>query len=424
MIFQFPPAIQAGIDAHKYLQVVSNGVPLSIARDSTTGQFVGHAIGTISNGIPLNPLTSAAQLVMGAGQVYQNQRGLEMFKALSASVAALQTTTAVIGVGVAVTAALSAVNLWQTLKLGQDIEQLRYEVNEGFIDIKHILSNQGIEIIQHIDRVAEDVEFRNHRTILARAYGVFVQAVSRLQLAIGLQDLSLQMSEITAVRNMLFQALSDYENDQLLTNLCSAGKIRRRECVWAIEQAIIITLELQGEYQAVIERLSALDTKIRKDAYNAIIACDSQVELDFLFPEVTRIHDHDLAMINTWKSHIEFYKVCSPTDLNCLTKLSSSNTGALLPRSIEYDADLASDMLPEQSLYEDFKQKSHYDALRKQLEFLVQPERRRDYEIYISDQAAIVGLKALNASNLPNASHLTIANLLSYFKDGNYVKIG
>ncbi len=40
MLFQFAPAIQAGIDAGKYLQVFSNKVPLSMARDTVTGQFV------------------------------------------------------------------------------------------------------------------------------------------------------------------------------------------------------------------------------------------------------------------------------------------------------------------------------------------------------------------------------------------------
>jgi len=43
MMFQFPPLIQAGIQAGKYAQVWSNGIPLSIARDRVTGQFVSHA---------------------------------------------------------------------------------------------------------------------------------------------------------------------------------------------------------------------------------------------------------------------------------------------------------------------------------------------------------------------------------------------
>ena len=67
MLFQFPSIIQAGINAHKYVQVISStGAPLSIARDKATGQFVGHAVGVLSNGAALNPLTAIPQLAMGA----------------------------------------------------------------------------------------------------------------------------------------------------------------------------------------------------------------------------------------------------------------------------------------------------------------------------------------------------------------------
>lgn len=53
-------------------------------------------------------------MAMNAGQMYQMHRG---FQAVQASLGVLQTTTAVIGVGTVAGVALSAVNLWQTLKL-------------------------------------------------------------------------------------------------------------------------------------------------------------------------------------------------------------------------------------------------------------------------------------------------------------------
>jgi hypothetical protein len=416
MLFQFPSAIQAGIEAGKYLQVFSSsGVPLSIARDATTGQFVGHAVGVLNNGLALNPLTVAPQLLMGAGQLYQNHLGLQALQSLTASVATLQATTMVIGVGTVVTAALGAVNLWQTLKLRQDIKQLRLDVKEGFIDLRQALQAQGHEIIQHIDRVAEDIEFRNHRTVLARAYGLFAKATARLQSATALLDLSLRNNEITAARDMLFQALADYDNEQLLVGVCSAGQIRRRECVWAIEQTITMTYELQGEYHVASDRLSALDTTIRRDALKAIDACDSQAELDFLFPEITRIHDHDLATIDAWKNHIDFYKALPPAELKLLNSQMSDSTSLPVTST---DNGVAPILMipPEQALYEDLQQKSHYAALRDQLMFLIAPTLRQEYETYVSEQAAIAGFKALSPSNLQKSSHLALANLFSYFQ--------
>jgi len=117
MLYQFAPAIQAGIEAGKYIPVFSNaGVPLSMVRHATgphAGQFAAHAIGLASQGagaLGMNPLIAVPQLAMGAGQMYQSQMTLRAIQSLSASVATLQATTAVIGVGVVATGALVAVN--------------------------------------------------------------------------------------------------------------------------------------------------------------------------------------------------------------------------------------------------------------------------------------------------------------------------
>lgn len=138
MLFQFSPAIQAGIAAGKYVQVyTSAGVPIGMARDAVTGRFVAHAIGAVVNNSPLSPLLSASQLITTGAQMYQTHQG---FKAVQASLQALQTsvgilqaTTAVIGVGVAAGVALSAVNLYQTLKLRKAVEKLELKVEMGLL---------------------------------------------------------------------------------------------------------------------------------------------------------------------------------------------------------------------------------------------------------------------------------------------------
>ena len=81
MLFQFPAAIQLGLDTGKLVQVFSkSGVPLGLVRDAVTGRFAGQAVGVIG----LNPLTGFSSLPL------------------------LQATTAVIGVGVVATAAIVA----------------------------------------------------------------------------------------------------------------------------------------------------------------------------------------------------------------------------------------------------------------------------------------------------------------------------
>ena len=285
MIYQFAPAIQAGIAAGKYIPVMSSsGVPLSVVRDAATGRFVANAVGLTTQGLAfVNPLTgTAASALVGAGQFYQGQQ----IATLSASVATLQATTAVIGVGVAATAALGAVSLWQVLKLRRDVKELRVEVKEGFIDLKQALADQGEEIVRHIQQVSEDVQFNEHRTVLARAYGLFDKALNRLSSAMTIQDQSVRSAEITAARDMLFKALADYNNDHILSNIGSAAYLRRRECVWAIEQAIAMTYQLQGELGTASGRLIDLSGIIRSDTAKAIELVEEKAELDVLYPEV------------------------------------------------------------------------------------------------------------------------------------------
>lgn len=408
-MYNFSPLIQAGIAAGKYIPVeTAAGVPIGMVRDAATGQFAAHAIG-----MGLNPLTAIPSMAMGAGQLYQGHKALQGIKALSASVATLQATTAVIGVGVVGVAALSAVNLWQTLKLRKDVRQMRVEVQEGFIDLKQVFVDQGTELIEHIQHVSEDVEFRNHRTILARAYGLFDKAMNRLASAMTMQDLRAQNDEIKAARDMMFQALSDYDNSQLMSGIGSIAYVRRRECVWAIEQAIAMTYELQGEWQTVCDRLTSLNTTIHKDASITLDKAETIDELDFLFPELTRVHDHDLVSIEAWKNRIEWTQSLSGEERKQLE--------AVVEHEIDRSEDVAAtenhldDKPAEYAFYKNAKSNFIPAALHESLVYLFDAEARRQGEDYITERAMLESLAAFNPQNLGKASPLAVANLNLYF---------
>jgi hypothetical protein len=71
---------------------------------------------------------------------------------------------------------------------------------------------------------------------------------------------------------------------------------------------------------------------------------------------------------------------------------------------------------PEQLLYENLKQKSHFFSLCNQLAWMMRPNLRQEFESYISQQSAIAGYKTLVSANLQKASDLAVANLFWYFK--------
>ncbi|HLO86432.1 MAG TPA: hypothetical protein VK203_15740 [Nostocaceae cyanobacterium] len=413
MLFQFAPAIQAGLNAGKYFQVFSNGVPIGLVRDAA-GRFVAHAVGVTVNSSPLTPFLSAPNLIMSGVQMYQTHRGftavLNNLQAIQTSLGVLQTTTALIGVGTVATLALTAVNLQQTLKLRKEVAQMRLEIKNGFLDLKQALKVQGVEIRQIIEQVSQDIKFEQHRTILIRAYGLFVQAMNRFRSAMQLQDINRRNAEIDSVKGMLFEALADYNNPHLLEELCAAGQLRRLECAWTIEQAIIITYQVQNEVVAVSDRLCQLQDKIRQDAVTVINRCDSHDELDFLFPEITRICNHDLPVLELWQNQTDWIKALPPSELQLL----SSPDFNISEMAINSETtDLA--VPPEQLIYETLAEKSHFYSLRDQLLFMFEPKLRQEYEFYINQQAGNSGYKTLAKSNLQQASDLTVANLYHYF---------
>ncbi len=414
MYFQFTPAIQAGIETGKYVQAYSNGVPISMARNAATGQWAGQAVGAIVNNSPLSPLVAASQFMTSGVQMYQTHRGftavLNGLQTIQTSLGVLQATTALIGVGTIAGVALTAVNLHQTLKLRKEVEQLKLEVKNGFIDLKQVLKEQGAETRELLLQVAQNIKFEQHRTILIRAYGLFIQALYRLRFAMQLQDINRRNAEIDAVRGMLFEALVDYTSPNLLEELCAAGQLRRLECAWAIDQVIVTTYQVQNEFTAVSDRLSHLQDKIRQDSLNIINSCETEDELDFLFPEITRLHDHDLAVLNSWQNHVEWVRSLSSEDVKLLMNSDFGSSDA----SQETTAALTAP--PEQLIYENLKQKSHPLSLELQLKFMVSPQLRLEYESYVTQQAASVGYKALILSNLQQASNSAVANLYWYFK--------
>lgn len=413
MIFVFRPEHMVGLANGTLKQVVSStGVPLSVVRDAVSGQIVGHAVSAVGQ-----PFIAFPQLAMSAAQMVQTHMGFQktyrMLDALQNSVGVLQATTAVIGVGTVAGVALSAVNLHQTLKLREDVKQLRLEVKHGFIDLKTALKDQGSEVIQRIDQVAQDIEYKHHRTILVQAYGRFIQALSCLRDAMKLPDVNLRNAGIGTARGILYEALADYNNPLLFEETYAAGQLRRKECAWAIDQAITTAYQLQGAYEVVSDLLSKIQAIIRQDSLT-VIDHSKEEELDFLFPELTRIHNHDLAVLESWQNHVDWVQALSPDERHLLASSDIPQEAD----SSDSNQDLVVVAEPEEQLaYENLKQKSHYLSLRDQLRFMVKPDLRRRHETYINQQATASGYHGLAPSNWQEIPDSTVANLYWYFQE-------
>jgi len=434
MNFVFPAAIQAGIEAGKYIQVFNSaGVAIGMVRDAATGQFAAHAVGAALNnsqflvdamGValnsgPLSPLVLPMQLILGGFQMHQTHKGfkaVEMgFQAVQASMGVLQVTTAAIGVGTFAGVALSAVNLHQILKLKKAVERLDAKVDKGFIDLGKLMKSESAAIKKLIAEAVADIKFDHHRLVLGEAYETFNGAIQRMRSALLVPDINGRNAEIVAARGMLFKALATYRNPHLLAETCAAGQLRRLECSWAIEQSIIGTYQVQNKFGAAGDRISQLQQQIRQDGLTVIAGCDSEDELDFLFPEITRIHNHDLAALDIWQNQIDWMNALPPSELKQLQSADLSKSDSAV--KVEKNSAATALAIPDEQLfYENLRPKSHFYALRTQLELMLDRQRREDYEDYIIEQGQITSHKSLVSSNLEKASDLAVANLFWYFR--------
>ncbi|MEG4202198.1 hypothetical protein [Microcoleus sp. Pol12A5] len=418
MVFVFPPHIQAGIISGTY-EVVKNsaGVLLGIARDRATGHFVGAAIGMVAE-----PLLAIPDFVLGVGQMVQTDMGFKEtykrldvieygLKSLSANVGILSASTAVIGVGVVAIAALSAVNLHQTLKMREDIKELKLTVTHGFIDIAVLLKDHKADVIAEIKLLAESINFEQHRLILSQAYQKFDQAQKLIQNALLMEDKHTRNSTLTSAQHILANALADYNNPELFKATCAVGHLRRVECAWAIEQTISLTYQLLNEPASVSNSLSHLQERIRQDILTVIERCTKD-EIDFIFPEITRIYNQDLAVLNSWQNQVDWMLSLSADERKQLASLNMEKT----PVSKTHE-EVAIVAEPEEiALYQNLQQKSHFKSLRDQLRFLIKPSLRQQHESYISQKATTSGYKALAPSNWQEVNDLTVANLYWYFQ--------
>ncbi|MEG3843967.1 hypothetical protein [Microcoleus sp. herbarium14] len=436
MDYLFTPATQARLNTGNLVQQkAKTGKLLPAARDPLTGEFVEIAkifyqsttatlsdrgvlglLAQLAGGGPLQPLVAPAYVTAAPLQLAQTHQGFQkiyrMLNCLKINLAVMQATAAVIGIGAVSNTVLSSVNLDQILKMREEAKHQKLKIKDGFIDLRHLLKDRGVEVIQQIFKVAHDSNFEMHRQKLVKGYDIFSKAIKRCQSALTVPDLKLRNSEINSGRDMLFEALKIYDNPSLLDGLCSAAQLRQMECVWAIDLAIGVTFQLQRAGDTVSSRLKELQSKIRQDILTVVKGCQSESELDFLFPEVTRILGHDLSVIEFWHQEVDWMQTLSPKEQHQLASLDKLSSDDLKSSVHTTFAVLAA----EPSLYENLKQKSHFLSLRDQLAFAVSPELRRGYEFYVSQQAIATGYPALAASNWQEISDLTVANLYYFFQ--------
>jgi hypothetical protein len=152
--------------------------------------------------------------------------------------------------------------------------------------------------------------------------------------------------------------------------------------------------------------------------FSLISACQSEDEIEFMFPEVMRICNHDFVTLETWKNQINWIDSLSLGERKELLNSNMVNSDTVDAEILEVNErsiDLAQPA--EQLFYEGIKSRSHFGALRDQLKFMVKPEFRQQQESYIVERTMNSSYQALAPSNWQEVPDLTVANLYWYLKE-------
>ncbi|KAM3112907.1 hypothetical protein [Phormidesmis sp. 146-33] len=406
--YLFSPEGRKLLEAGKAIYMMTkDGKRLPILIDPITKKII--EIAKASASTQFNPAIVPLDLIRTTAQMAQIHRGFQktyrMLETLQQSLGVLQTTTAIIGAGVAVTGVLTAVNLYQTVQLREDVKQLRKELNNGFLDIKQVLTSQHTEILQRIDQKALD----DRRRELERAYARFSEATKLVGLALECQNVSARDKYLANAVQTMSESLAIYNDPHLMPEMNAAGKLRRFECAWTIEQTIALVFQLHNEPIAASKCISDLQNKIKQNVLSVVTSCESQVELDFIFPEITRIHHQDLQVLEAWQTQIDVIRSLSPSELQQLPNLTLEDFETITPDILQIP--------PEEALYETLRTQTDFRGLRDQLRFMIKPESRQEYEVAIADLAPKSGYSALVPSSWQDVSDLTVANLYWYFSN-------
>ncbi len=166
---------------------------------------------------------------------------------------------------------------------------------------------------------------------------------------------------------------------------------------------------MHNEPIAASKCISDLQNNIKQNTLSVVATCESQAELDFIFPEITRIHHQDLQVLESWQTQIDVMQALSPSELQQLSNLSLEDVDTIEPKILQIP--------PEEAVYETLRLQTDFRGLRDQLRFMIKPESRREYEVAIDTLAPKAGYSALVPSSWQDASDLTVANLYWYFKN-------
>ncbi len=157
---------------------------------------------------------------------------------------AIQSSIGALGMATTAGCALSAVNLYQLVKIRKSLDKIEQKVDNGFLDLKIFFSER-----------LQDLLNEQQRQRLIQAYVYYRKGIEQLQSSLLIEDSINRKLAVSSAISIFTQSFAVYDNKEEYAHINAPAKLRRLECCWAIQSSIAEAYNVVGQFNLLLRRL-------------------------------------------------------------------------------------------------------------------------------------------------------------------------
>ncbi|SEH06396.1 hypothetical protein [Candidatus Venteria ishoeyi] len=204
----------------------------------------------------------------------------------TAMLSSIQTSLGAIGFASTAGCLLSAVNVYQLIKVQQSLKKLDTKIEDGFADLKFFIEGQLQNLLE-----------TQQKQKLSQAYRLYLCGQEQLQTALVIKDTLNRNNSLMHCISSFNKALAVYDNPYDYQTINAPAKLRRLECCWAIQGSIAEAYYLQQEYDASLHSYEKLYQRILSETDMFSKGLDSDNH-HFITEDLNWVHENDIKILS------------------------------------------------------------------------------------------------------------------------------
>jgi tetratricopeptide (TPR) repeat protein len=288
---------------------------MNVGHDPMLGEKINQLqsnFGTLQNSITEQTNTlSNIQTAIHSG--FEQQAG--MLSTIQSSIGALGLVS-VLG------CALSAVNVYQLVRVRKDLNNLEKKLESGFEGMQFFIS-------RGFNDLSSNLEIKQ----LSLAYSQYRKGLEQMNTALLIENPANRNNSLALCINIFTNALAKYEEQYESSTINIPAKLRCLECCWVIQNSIAEAYQRQEEYAASLHTYKKLHQQILQhtEKFKQSMTVDNH---HFITGDFNIIHENDVKIINVKTELLDSIvakKVFQPAELP-ITNIDKENQSQFLEK--------------------------------------------------------------------------------------------